>query len=141
VGAAFFLFRFEEVAVWGRSEREGSPGARHDVATIVRSLTACDSLARPGAARWIRSVLTPEREDRLARSIVLRRMGALLNAELQERGLNASDPSDDGAIVALFGADAIAILRPRDGTPVTMAGIESCLEALERVSTDTQGLR
>jgi hypothetical protein len=68
-------------------------------------------------------------------------MSALLNAELQERGLDASDPSHNEAIVALFGADAIAILRPNDGTPVTMAAIESCLEALERLSTDTQGSR
>jgi hypothetical protein len=88
----------------------------------------------------MRSLLIPEREDRLVGSTAVRRMHALLNAELHERGLNPSDPSDDEAVVALLGPDAIAILHPNEGTPVTTAAIESCLDALERISTDTQGL-
>ena len=140
VGAAFAHFRFEEEAAWDLSEHEAPLGVRRDVATIAKSLTACDRLARPSAVRWMCSFLISEQEDRLARSTVVRRMRALLNAELHERGLNPSDQRDDEAVVALLGPDAIAILHPNDGKPVTTAAIESCLDALERISTDTQGL-
>jgi hypothetical protein len=139
--AAFGRFRFEEEAAWDRSQYEVPPGVRRDVATIARSLTACDRLARPSAVRWMRSLLIPEREDRLARSTAVRRMSALLNAELHDRGLDPADRSDDEAVVALFGPDAIAILHPNDGTPVTTAAVESCLDALDRIRTDSQESR
>jgi hypothetical protein len=66
-------------------------------------------------------------------------MHALLNAELHDRGLDPDDPRYDEAAVALLGPDAIAILYPSDRRPVTTAAIERCLDAVERLGTQSEG--
>jgi hypothetical protein len=126
----------EEEAAWDLPRYETPPGVRRDVAAITGSLAACDRLARPRAVRRMRALLIPEREDRVASTTAVRRMCALLNAELSDRGL---DPGDRSDVVALLGPDAIAILHPNDGEPVTTAAIERCLDAAERLGTGSQG--
>ena len=137
VGAAVATLRIDENAAWDDPGRGPPPGIRRDVATIAASLAACDRLARPKSVRWMRALLVSDREDRLARSTAMRRMRALLNAELNDRGLDPGDRSGDEAIIALLGPDAIAILHPSDGKPVTAAAIVRCLDAVERLGRET----
>ena len=137
VGAAVAKLGSEEDTAWALPEDAPPPGIRRDVAALAGSLAACDRLARPAAVRWMRALLIPEREDRVTRTTAMRRMAALLEAELRARGLDPADRSHDEAVGALLGPDAIAILRPNDGSPVTTASIERCLYAVERLSTET----
>lgn len=124
----------EEDAPWDPPWREAPRGIRLTVAAIERSLDACTRLAGPSAVRHVRAFLHDERNDRLARTTVVRRVRALLIAELSHRGLDAAERRDDDAIVALIGADAHTILRPNDDNPVTAAAIAESLDVIERLS-------
>ncbi len=137
-GAAVASVRFEEDAAWEPLGHETPRGIRLAVVMIERSLAACDRLARPTAARRLRAFLIAERDDRLARSTIVRRMRALLVAELNHRGLDPGNRLHDDAIVTLLGPDAVTILQRNDGNPVTTAAIARCLDAVERLGTETR---
>lgn len=136
VGAAFSTLKFEEEASWAPPGRETPRGVRLTIPMMEESLAACDRLARPAVTRPIRVLLTNEREDRLARGTMVRQMRALLVAELRASGVAPAHQTDE-AVVALLGPDALAVLQPNDENPVTSAVITSCLDALDRLNTDT----
>jgi hypothetical protein len=136
VAAALATVKLEEEAPWDLPAGETPRGIRITVAILEQSLAACDRLARPLALRRLRALLISEREDRLARATLVRRTRALLVTELQHRGV---DPEDNDAVARLLGPDALAILQPNDGNPVTPATIERCLDAVELLGTHTQG--
>lgn len=138
VGVALANLGLEEDAVWDTPGREARRGIRLTIPVIEAALAACDRLARPTSLRRVRAVIIAERDDRLARSALVRRMRALLVAELRARGINPANRFDDDAVVALLGPDAITILQPDDGTPVTTAAIARCLDRIERLGTDTK---
>jgi hypothetical protein len=140
VGALLAKFRLDDDVPWDPPGRETPRGVRLAVALIEGALAACDRLASPTAVRRARAVVITERDDRLARTTVVRRMRELLTAELHHRGLDPADRTDD-AVVALVGPDALTILQPNDSNPVTTAAIARCLDALERLATETQGSR
>lgn len=135
VGGVIATFTFDELAPWDPPARETPRGTRLAVVIIEQSLAACDRLARPSFMRRMRALLISERDDRLARASVVRQMRALLIAELDQRGLDSSEPYDDA--ITLFGPDALAILQPHDGNPVTAASIARCLDVIERLATTT----
>lgn len=137
VGVALIDLGAEEAPVWQPHMAETPRGARLEVAVIADSLTACDRLARPPALRRMLALLIAEHDDRLSRAVVVRRMQGVLITELQPRGLDPTDRSTDEAVMALLGRDAIAILRPDERNPVTTAGIERCLGAIERLRTES----
>lgn len=137
VGLVFATLKFEDHAGWDRPARETRRGIRLAVPMIEESLSACDRLARPRFTRPISTLLTNEREDRLARGTIVRQMRALLVAELRVRGVDPTRHSDE-AIVALLGPDALAVLQPHDNNPVTSAVIVSCLDAVDRLNIETQ---
>ncbi len=137
VAALLASLAFEDDAPWDPPRRETPRGVRLVMATMERSLAACDRLARPMAVRRMQSVLFNERDDRLARLTMLRRMRTLLVTELQARGLNPAKATDEDAVVALLGPDALTILQPHDTNPVTTAAITRCLDAVERLGTDS----
>jgi hypothetical protein len=64
-------------------------------------------------------------------------MRALLVTELLARGLNAAAQTDEDAVVALLGPDVLTILQPHDANPVTTAAITRCLDAVERLGTES----
>ncbi len=136
VAAALATVKLEEEAPWELPASETPRGIRITVAILEQSLAACDRLARPPALRRLRASLIAEREDRVARTTLLRRTRALLLTELQHRGL---DPEDNVVVAKLLGPDALAILQPNDGKPVTPATIERCLDAVERLGTHSKG--
>lgn len=130
----------EEDAPWDPPWREAPRGTRLTVAAIEQSLDACNRLAGPSAVRHVHALLHDERDDRLARSAVARRVRALLVAELSHRGLDAANPRNDAVILALIGADAHAILRPNDDNPVTATAIAETLDVIERLSVQPKGV-
>lgn len=135
VGALLATLAFEDDAPWEPPRRETPRGVRLVMATMERSLAACDRLARPTVMRRVQSVLFSERDDRLARLTMLRRMRALLVTELRSRGLDPAKAIDEDAVVALLGPDALTILQPHDANPVTTAALTRCLDAVERLDT------
>ena len=137
VGAVFSTLKFEDDASWHPPGRETPRGIRLSIPMMEESLAACDRLARPAITRPIRVLLTNEREDRLARGTIMRQMRALLLAELRAHGVDPAHQTDSEAVVALLGPDALAVLQPNDDTPVTSAMITSCLDAVERLATET----
>jgi hypothetical protein len=137
VGAFLANLAFEDDSPWDPPRRETPRGVRLVMATMERSLAACDRLARPTVVRRVQSVLFNERDDRLARLTMLRRLRTLLVNELQARGLDPAKPTDEDAVVALLGPDALTILQPHDANPVTTAAITRCLDAVERLGTES----
>jgi hypothetical protein len=140
VGAFLASLGFEDDAPWDPPRRETPRGVRLVMATMERSLAACDRLARPTLVRRLQAVLFSERDDRLARLTILRRMRALLVTELQARGLDPAKATDEDAVVALLGPDALTILQPHDANPVTTAAITRCLDAVEHLGTESPRL-
>ncbi len=137
VGAFLASLAFEDDAPWDPPRRETPRGVRLVMATMERSLAACDRLARSTLVRRLQSLLFAERDDRLARGTIIRRMRALLVTELLARGLNAAAQTDEDAVVALLGPDVLTILQPHDANPVTTAAITRCLDAVERLGTES----
>jgi hypothetical protein len=137
VGAFLASLGFEDDAPWDPPRRETPRGVRLVMATMERSLAACDRLARPTVVRRLQSVLFNERDDRLARLTILRRLRALLVTALQVRGLDPTNRHDEDAIVALLGHDALTILQPHDANLVTTAAITRCLDAVEHLGTES----
>jgi hypothetical protein len=136
VTAVLATLRFDEHAPWDPPARDASRGVQLAVPMIEASLAACDRLARPAFLRRMGAVLITERDDRIARANLVRRVRDLLTAELHDRGLDPATHADD--VTALLGHDALAILQPTDDTPVTTAAIASCLDAVERLGTTTK---
>lgn len=130
----------EEDAPWHALWRESPRGIRLTVAALERSLDACDRLSSPAAMRQVHAFLHDERNDRLARTAVVRRVRALLVAELNRCGLDAGNRRDDDSILALIGTNAHNILRPNDDNPVSVAAIAECLDVIERLSAQPKGL-
>jgi hypothetical protein len=139
VAALLATAGLEEDAPWDPPWREAPRGIRLTVAAIERSLDACDRLTGPSALRHVRALLHDERNDRLARTTVARRVRALLVAELSHRGLDVAKRPDDDAILALISANALTILRPSDDHPVTVAAIAESLDVIERLSAQPKG--
>lgn len=137
VGAFLASLAFEDDAPWDPPRRETPRGVRLVMATMERSLAACDRLARSTFVRRLQSLLFAERDDRLARGTILRRLRALLVTELQTHGLDPAKATDEDAVVALLGPDALTILQPHDANPVTTAAITRCLDAVERLGTES----
>jgi hypothetical protein len=137
VGALLANLAFEDDAPWDPPRRETPRGVRLEMATMERSLAACDRLARPTIVRRVQSVLFNERDDRLARLTMLRRLRTLLVTELHARGLDPAKATDEDAVIALLGSDALTILQPNDANPVTSAVITRCLAAVERLGTNS----
>lgn len=136
VGLVFATLKFEDAASWDPPGRETPRGVRLAVPMMEESLAACDRLARPRITRPIRAVLSNEREDRMARGAIVRQMRALVLAELRAHGVAPADQTDE-AVVALLGRDALTVLQPDDDNPVTSAVIASCLDAVDRLPTET----
>lgn len=137
LGAAIASLTFDEPTPWDPPLRATPRATRLTVAMIEQSLAACDRLARPTAGRWLRAMLTSDRDDHLARAAVMRQLRALLAAELDDRGIDpAASPGD---ALALLGPEALAVLQPRDGHPVTSAAIARCLDAIDRVAHSNPG--
>jgi len=137
VGAFLASLAFEDDASWDPPRRETPRGIRLVMATMERSLAACDRLARPPVVQRLQAVLFSERDDRLARATIVRRMRALLVTELQASGLDPAKRTDETAVVALLGPDALTILQPHDANPVTTAAITRCLDAVERLGAES----
>ena len=135
VTAAIATVVFDDTAVWEPPARETPRGIRLEVTTIEQSLAACDRLAAPRAVRRARAVVATERDDREARLMVVRRMRALLLAEVRHHGLDAASAMND-EVAARFGPEALVILQPHDDAPVRAVDIAQCLETLERLTTD-----
>jgi hypothetical protein len=129
----------EEDAPWDPLWRESPRGIRLTVAAIEQSLEACDRLASPAPARQVHAFLHDERNDRLARTAVVRRVRALLVVELNRCGLDAAHRRDDDVILELIGTDANNILRPNDDNPVTTVAIAECLDVIERLNAQPKG--
>lgn len=133
------IIGLEDDDPWDPLWRESPRGIRLTVAAIERSLDACDRLASPAPARQVHALLHDERNDRLARTVVVRRVRALVVAEFSRCGLDASNQRDDAAILALIGTNAHTIVRPNDDNPVTTAAIAECLDVIERLSAQPKG--
>ncbi len=148
VGPVLARLGFEDDAKWDQPGGETPRGIKLVMVTLEQSLAACDRLARLPAMRWMSAVLITERDDRMARATVVRRMRALLSAERHDHTLDntighvfdrALDPVDrSAAVFARFGPDALTILQPNDGPPVTTAAIARCLDVIERLDTETR---
>lgn len=139
VAALLATAGLEEDAPWDPPWREAPRGIRLTIAAIERSLDACDRIASPAAVRHARALLHDEHNDLLARTTVVRRVRALLVAELKHCGLDVANRRDDDAIRALIGANAHTILRPNDDDPVTAAAIAECMDVIERLSGQPKG--
>ncbi len=111
IAALLATVGLEEDAPWDPLWRESPRGIRLTIAAIERSLDACDRLASPSAVRHLRTLLHDERDDRLARTTIERRVRALLIA-----------------------TNAHTILRPDDDHPVTAAATAESLDVIERLS-------
>lgn len=135
-GVAYAELKFEDHPSWDPPSREAPRGVRLTIPTMEESLSAADRLARPLIARRLRAVVIEERADRLARGTIVRQVRALLLAELLAHGIDPANQTDE-AVVALLGPDALALLQPNDDTPVTTAVIMNCLDAVERLNTNT----
>lgn len=135
VGVVLSTLKFEEQSSWDPPGRETPRGIRLTLPMMEEALAACDRLARPSPARRFLAVLINERDDRLARGTLVRQMRALLAGELRARGLDATRLQDE-ALVALLGADALAVFQPNDDNPLTTTAIENCLDAVERLTTE-----
>ena len=138
LGPVFATPAFEEAA-WDPLPDDIPRGFRGDIVGLSDSFAACDRLAQPTALRWGRSLLIPEGDDRISRSIAERRMRRLLIADMHDRGLDPTNLSNEEVIVGLFGADAFTILQPSEHKPVTSVAIARCLDALHQLRTDTRG--
>lgn len=132
VAALFAISTFSEPLLWPEPVREPPRGIRLTVTTIEQSLAACDRLARPPILRRLRELSVAERDDKQARAIV-RQMRALLIVALRDRGLDAS--RDVEQIAATLGTDALTILQPDQGEPITSAMITRTLSAIERLAS------
>ncbi|MDH2444018.1 hypothetical protein QDR37_08685 [Amnibacterium sp. CER49] len=64
------------------------------------------------------------------------RVERLAARRLEDAGLDPARAADTPAIEALLGAEAWAVLRPDRTRPVTAAGLDRALAALERVLAD-----
>lgn len=136
VGLVLATMTSEEPPTWDPPGRETPRGIRLAIPMMEESLAACDRLARPLMARHMRAVVIEERDDRLARGRMVRQMRALLVAELRTRGVDPAVGPDD-AVVTLLGSDALTILDPNDDNPVTTTAIVNCLDAVERLQTES----
>lgn len=67
------------------------------------------------------------------RGIVIGRVRSIAARRLAEHGLDPERPEDDGAIAALLGSDAWAVLRPDREQPVPPRAFEATLRAVERL--------
>lgn len=137
VGALLAGLRFEEDAPWEPPRRETPRGVRLVMATMERSLAACDRLARPAFMRTMQGMFFAERDDRLARLTIVRRMRTLLVAELRPRRLDPANRAHDDAVVALLGPDALAMLQPHDSNLITTNTIARCLDAVDRLDPES----
>ena len=117
VGAVLATRKFDDDAPWDPPAREAPRGTRLTVTTIEHSLAACDRLSRSAIVRPVQALLISERDDRLARLTVLRRLRALL------------------------GPDALTLLQPNDDNSVSSAAIAKCLDDIERLRTHQQTAR
>jgi hypothetical protein len=140
VGAVLATRTFEEDAPWDPPSRETPRGTRLAVAVLEESLAACDRLARPPVLQRLHRLLSSERDDRQARSTIARQVRVLLLGVLRDRGHDPAHLPDDD-VVALLGADALTVLQQQDGLSVTSAAIARCLDAIERLDTDTRTSR
>ena len=136
VSVVVATLKLEEQDAWDPPARDTPRGIRLTVPVMEDALAACDRLARVSLAHPINALLNNERDDRLARGIIVRQMRALLVAELRAHGINPAQQNDD-AVIALLGASALDVLQPNDDDPVTTAIIASCLDAVERLATKT----
>ncbi|WP_337171770.1 hypothetical protein [Gemmatimonas aurantiaca] len=136
VGLVLATMTSEEPPAWDPPGRETPRGIRLAIPMMEESLAACDRLARPLIARHMRAVVIEERDDRLARGRMLRQMRALLVAELRARGVDPVVGPHD-AVVALLGSDALSVLDPNDDNPLTTTAIVNCLDAVERLHTES----
>lgn len=136
VVAVLATLKFEEHPPWDLPGRETPRGIHLTFPMLEESLAACDRLARPPVMRRIRSMAVNERNDQLARATMVRQMRALFVAELRVRGVDPAHQPDE-AVVALLGLDALTVLEPNDNNPVTTAAIASCLDAVERLGSET----
>jgi hypothetical protein len=94
---------------------ERPPGGRSEVERLAWSLTErWGALSGPAVSRV----------ERLAERL------------LADAGLDPARPEDAPTIEALLGADAWAVLRPDRTRPVTAAGLDRALAALERLLAD-----
>lgn len=134
VGALRVSFTISDDERWERSAGEAPRGVHLDVARLDGALVACDRLTRPDVLRWIGAQLNSELDDHRSRAMIVRRIRALLLAELHDRAPDAVDSL--AAAIALFGPDARSILSPSDGPPVTAAVIARCLDGVERLNTE-----
>ena len=100
---------------------------------VSRSLAACDRLESPVFLRHVQRLAHAEREDRQSRLVIVRRMRALIIAELRRRGLDATSSSPSHAL-SMLGSDAVTILESHDGDGVSTAVVTRCLDALERLT-------
>ncbi|MGV3710592.1 MAG: hypothetical protein ACO1Q7_17305 [Gemmatimonas sp.] len=133
VGAFLAMLTFEEQGSWSQPTRNPPRGVGLTLPMMEESLAACDRLARPLYMRHVHAVLTNERDDRLARGTLLRKLRALLGAELRACGVTPAKQTDE-AVIELLGVNALAVLQPSDDTPVTSAVIARCLDAVERLA-------
>jgi hypothetical protein len=133
VGTALGMLKFDEQPSWDAPGRETPRGVGLTLPMMEESLAACDRLASPAFTRPIQTVLSNERDDRLARGAIVRQVRALLVAELRAHGVVAANSTDE-KVIALLGQDALAVLQSNDDNPVTSAVISSCLDAVERLA-------
>jgi hypothetical protein len=142
VAVAFTNLGFDEDIEWDPPRHETPPGFRRDFVAIAASLNPSalarfDRLFNIGNALASLTGRDAATRHRPARLTAEGRMRGLLIAELHDRGLDPASPSTDDAVLALLGSAAIAILRPDHSRPITTAAIESCLDAVERLATES----
>ena len=133
VGAALSRVGLEDPVPWEPAPWEALRSTRLSVALIERSLAACDRLESPAFLRHVQRLAHAEREDRQSRLVVVRRMRALILAELRMRGFDGTISAKVHATTVL-GADAAIILESHDGEEVSTGVITRCLDALERLT-------
>jgi hypothetical protein len=136
VGVALGMLKFEEQLPWDPHGRETPRGVGLALPMMEQSLAACDRLARPAFTRPIQTVLSNERDERLARGTIVRQVRAILVTELRARGVSPANQTDE-RVIALLGHDALAVLQANDDNPVTSAVISNCLDAVERLATSS----
>lgn len=133
VGAAISLVGLDDPVPWDAPSRKTPRSTRLSVALIERSLAACDRLESPVFLRHVQRLAHAEREDRQSRLVIVRRMRALIIAELRRRGLDATSSAPSHAL-SMLGSDAVTILESHDGDGVSTAVVTRCLDALERLT-------
>jgi hypothetical protein len=92
----------------------------------------------PGGRRDLEELAWSMIEHRThVRGVVLDRVGAIVGRRLAEHGLDPRRSEDGPAIEALLGAPAWAVLRGGRDRPVSPRGLETVLEAVERLPPPT----